>query len=104
MLSGIRAILFLCLKIANIHLITPQSTYETYANFDNIGDLKIHSPVKIVGMVIEKVSNLSFKGPNYTPRVTINIDSQYYHIPDSITSYAYFWFIRETIFGIAPGF
>ncbi|ACQ68539.1 outer membrane lipid asymmetry maintenance protein MlaD [Candidatus Hamiltonella defensa] len=83
MLSGISAILFLCLKIANIHLITPQSTYEIYANFDNIGGLKMHSPVKIGGVVIGKVSDISLKGPNYTPRVTIDIDSQYHHIPDT---------------------
>lgn len=83
MLLAMVAIIFLCLKVANINLISKQSTYQIYADFDNIGGLKINSPVKIGGVVIGRVSGIGLKGQNYIPRVTMDIDSQYNHIPDT---------------------
>ncbi|VEB40209.1 Probable phospholipid ABC transporter-binding protein mlaD [Chromobacterium violaceum] len=49
---GIAAVVFLSLKVANL---TPQSasqTYVVYADFDNVGGLKVKAPVKEAGVLV----------------------------------------------------
>jgi len=53
---GIAAVVFLSLKVANL---TPQSadqTYTLYADFDNIGGLKVKAPIKEAGVVVGRVA------------------------------------------------
>ncbi|WP_367680346.1 outer membrane lipid asymmetry maintenance protein MlaD [Candidatus Fukatsuia anoeciicola] len=77
------AIIFICLKVAGIKLISNQTTYRIYATFDNIGNLSINSPVKIGGVVVGRVAIISLDSKNYTPRVAIDIKTNYNTIPDS---------------------
>lgn len=46
-LLAIAAIIFLCLKVADIKSLGSQSTYQISASFENIGGLKEGSPVKV---------------------------------------------------------
>ncbi|EFL92309.1 periplasmic component of phospholipid ABC transporter [Candidatus Regiella insecticola LSR1] len=77
------AVIFLCLKVADIKSIGNQSTYRIYAIFNNVGGLKINSPVKIGGVVIGRVADISLDKKNYNPRVAIDIQENYNHIPNS---------------------
>lgn len=82
-LIAILAVIFLCLKVADIKSVSNQPTYRIYANFDNIGGLKNHSPVKIGGVVVGRVAEITLDTKNYTPRVAIDIQQRYNHIPDT---------------------
>lgn len=83
MLIALGAIIFICLQVANLKSIGSEHTYRIYATFDNIGGLKARSPVKIGGVVIGRVADISLDPNTYTPRVAIDIQEQYNHIPDT---------------------
>ncbi|WP_392560935.1 outer membrane lipid asymmetry maintenance protein MlaD [Orbus sturtevantii] len=81
MVIAICSILFLCFRVTDSTTFTNNSTYRIYAIFDNVGGLKARSPVKIGGVVIGRISNITLD--NYKPYVTIDINSQYNEIPSS---------------------
>ena len=83
MLIALCAIVFLCLKVADIKSIGNEQTYRLYATFDNIGGLKARSPVKVGGVVIGRVAAISLDSKTYLPRVALDIQQQYNHIPDT---------------------
>ncbi|WP_100159976.1 outer membrane lipid asymmetry maintenance protein MlaD [Proteus columbae] len=85
-LIALAAVIFLCLKVADIKEMGNQPTYRVYASFGNIGGLKERSPVKIGGVVIGRVSSITLKEEdegNYRPEVVLDILSIYDHIPES---------------------
>ena len=83
MLIALCAIIFLCLQVANIKSIGNEPTYRIYATFDNIGGLKARSPVRIGGVVVGRVADISLDPSTYTPRVALDIQDKYNHIPDT---------------------
>ncbi len=82
MLIAFCAVLFICLKVANIQSFGSDPTYRIYADFDNIGGLKVDSPVKIGGVVIGRVNKITLD-KNMSPRVAMDIDQKYNQIPDT---------------------
>ncbi|MEX6312867.1 outer membrane lipid asymmetry maintenance protein MlaD [Providencia manganoxydans] len=83
MLLAIAAIIFLCLKVADLKSIGSQSTYQVSASFENIGGLKEGSPVKVGGVVIGRIASITLNKDNYVPDVKIDLLSEYDNIPDS---------------------
>lgn len=83
MLIALCAMVFICLQVANIKSIGSEPTYRIYAAFDNIGGLKMRSPVKVGGVVIGRVANIELDTKTYTPRVALDIQDKYYQIPDT---------------------
>ncbi|CUX96386.1 outer membrane lipid asymmetry maintenance protein MlaD [Candidatus Doolittlea endobia] len=83
MIIAFCAIMFLCLKMADIHSVSNAATYRISASFDNIGGLKIRSPVRVGGVVIGRVSDITLDPKTYTPKVTMDIEQTYNHIPDT---------------------
>ncbi|QII39786.1 outer membrane lipid asymmetry maintenance protein MlaD [Rouxiella badensis] len=82
MLIALCAVVFICLKVADIRSFGSDPTYRIYADFDNIGGLKNDSPVKIGGVVIGRVSSITLD-KNLSPRVAMDIDDKYNQIPDT---------------------
>ncbi|WP_193016750.1 outer membrane lipid asymmetry maintenance protein MlaD [Proteus sp. FME41] len=85
-LIALAAVVFLCLKVADIKEMGNQPTYRVYASFGNIGGLKERSPIKIGGVVIGRVASISLKEENegnYRPEVALDILKIYDHIPES---------------------
>ncbi|MCO6523726.1 MAG: outer membrane lipid asymmetry maintenance protein MlaD [Candidatus Schmidhempelia sp.] len=86
MLMVISAVVFLCLRVADISSIKSGSTYRVYAIFDNIGGLKARSPIKIGGVVVGRINDIilsSSANENYKPYVIMDIDDRYSQIPSS---------------------
>lgn len=83
MLIALCAAVFLCLQVANVKSLGNEPTYRLYATFDNVGGLKARSPVKIGGVVIGRVANISLDPQTYLPKVAMDIDTRYNHIPDT---------------------
>lgn len=83
MLVALLAALFICLNAANLTAMHTKPTYRLYATFDNIGGLKARSPVRIGGVVIGRVADISLDPKTYLPRVAVDIEEQYDHIPDT---------------------
>lgn len=83
LLLALLAGLFICLKAADVASMRTEPTYRIYATFDNIGGLKANSPVRIGGVVIGRVSDISLDPKTYLPRVTLDIEERYNQIPDT---------------------
>ncbi|VTN12025.1 Probable phospholipid ABC transporter-binding protein mlaD [Raoultella terrigena] len=83
LLVALLAALFVCLKAANVTSLRTEPTYRLYATFDNIGGLKARSPVRIGGVVVGRVADITLDPKTYLPRVALDIDESYNHIPDS---------------------
>ncbi|MBF1959156.1 outer membrane lipid asymmetry maintenance protein MlaD, partial [Klebsiella pneumoniae] len=74
---------FICLRAADITSVRAEPTYRIYATFDNIGGLKARSPVRIGGVVIGRVADITLDEKTYLPRVAMDIEERYNHIPDT---------------------
>jgi len=83
LLLALCAIVFLCLRVADLKSLGNEPTWKLYATFDNIGGLKSGSPVKVGGVVIGRVSDITLDPKNYSPRVTMDINEKYNNIPDA---------------------
>lgn len=83
LLVALAAVIFLCLKVANITSLRSEPTYKIYATFDNVGGLKVSSPVRLGGVVIGRVDSIQLDPKTYLPRVTLDIEKRYNQIPDT---------------------
>ncbi|OCG28089.1 outer membrane lipid asymmetry maintenance protein MlaD [Gilliamella sp. wkB108] len=86
MVLVICSVLFLCFRVTDPTSFISHNSYRVYAVFDNIGGLKARSPIKIGGVVIGRVSDITLKSSDnaiYKPYVTMDIDTQYDKIPSS---------------------
>ncbi|EGQ9274826.1 outer membrane lipid asymmetry maintenance protein MlaD [Vibrio parahaemolyticus] len=104
-LAGICAILVMIFQVADVKSIGSGDTYILKAEFDNIGSLKVRSPVKVGGVVIGRVSNITLNPDNLLPVVSLSINSQYNQFPETssvqiLTS----GLIGEQYIGLVPGF
>ncbi|WP_439258421.1 outer membrane lipid asymmetry maintenance protein MlaD [Lonepinella sp. BR2271] len=83
LLLGILALVFMGLKVANVQGFGEQKSYNISATFDNIGGLKVRAPLKVGGVVIGRVTNISLDEQTYLPQVTIAVNEEYNQIPDN---------------------
>lgn len=83
LLLGLGALVFLGLKVANVQGFSQDKTYNIYATFDNIGGLKVRAPLKVGGVVIGRVTDISLDTKNYLPKVTIAISEEYNKLPET---------------------
>ena len=72
LLLALLAALFICLRAADITSVRTEPTYRIYATFDSIG-----------GVVIGRVSDITLDEKTYLPRVAMDIEERYNHIPDT---------------------
>ena len=102
---ALAAFLLLALKVANSGIGASSETYTLRAKFENIGGLKVRSPVKVGGVVIGRVAAIELDTTYYTPVVTLAINSQYNNFPETsslaiLTS----GLLGEQYLGLQPGF
>jgi phospholipid/cholesterol/gamma-HCH transport system substrate-binding protein len=104
-LLSMAAVLFMVLEVANVTSLTQSKNYTLHARFDNVGSLKVRSPVKVGGVVIGEVSNIHLDAELFVPTVTLAISAQYDQFPDTssleiLTS----GLIGEQYVSFVPGF
>lgn len=78
---GLAALFILALKVSNLSAFTKEEGYPLTARFDNIGGLKVQAAVTMAGVRIGRVENIAFDDQTYEAVVTLNIYSQYSHLP-----------------------
>ncbi|WP_448245416.1 outer membrane lipid asymmetry maintenance protein MlaD [Thalassotalea agariperforans] len=102
---GIAALLMLALKVANTGMSGNAETYNLFARFDNIGGLKVRSPIKVGGVVVGRVSRIALDDEDYTPVVTLEIYSQYKNFSEATSvSILTAGLLGEQYIGLQPGF
>jgi len=105
-LLGFAALLFLTTQLpaSGLKLSPQKAGYHVTADFDNIGDLKVGSPVAMSGVRIGEVSGIRFDSTIYKAVVSMRIDPQYNQIPeDSFASIQTEGLLGGKYVGISPG-
>lgn len=104
-LSGFAALLFLIFQVADVKNFSSRDYYTLNAQFDNIGGLKVRSPVKIGGVVVGRVSDIQLSLPDYIPTVKLEINSEYGFFPEtSSAAILTSGLLGEQYISIHPGF
>ena len=102
---GIAAILMLSINVADSGLPGNGKTYQLYAKFDNIGSLKVRSPIKVGGVVVGRVSAIALDEEDYTPVVTMDIDTEFNNFSETTSiSILTAGLLGEQYLGLEPGF
>jgi phospholipid/cholesterol/gamma-HCH transport system substrate-binding protein len=102
--AGLAALFMLAMKVSNLANYTGDDGYEISARFDNIGGLKVRSPVAASGVRVGQVVAIAYDLDGYEARVTMSIDPQYDKFPtDTAASVLTSGLLGEQFIGLQPG-
>ncbi len=102
--AGLAALFMLAMKVSNLANYTGDDGYEISASFDNIGGLKVRSPVAASGVRVGQVTGIEYDSGGYEARVTMSIDPQYDKFPiDTAASVLTSGLLGEQFIGLQPG-
>ncbi|WP_018692474.1 outer membrane lipid asymmetry maintenance protein MlaD [Algicola sagamiensis] len=102
---GIAAMVMLALQVADAGGAGNGETYILKAKFDNIGGLKVRSPVKVGGVVVGRVSSIELDPSDFSPVVSMEINQAYNQFPEtSSLSILTAGLLGEQYLGLQPGF
>jgi len=105
-LLGFAALLFLATQLpaSGVKLRAASAGYHVTAEFENIGDLKVGSPVTMAGVRLGDVTGIRFDSKDYKAVVTMRIDPQYKQIPtDSFAAIQTQGLLGGKYIGLSPG-
>lgn len=101
---GFLALLMLSMKVSHLGDLFAEQGYAVTAKFDNIGGLKVKSPVKMSGVRIGRIADIRYDNDNYQAIVTMQIDPQYNKIPyDSAAAIYTAGLLGEQYIGLTAG-
>ncbi|WP_417618608.1 outer membrane lipid asymmetry maintenance protein MlaD [Oceanisphaera sp.] len=105
MLAGIGALLLLAFKVAGVNVKGQGESYTLYAKFDNIGGLKVRSPIKVGGVVVGRVSDIKLDPKDQVPVVTLTVSRSAGVFSESSTAAIQTsGLLGEQYLGLSPGF
>ena len=81
-LAGAAALFFLAMSASNFASFEEQDGYLVEARFDNIGGLKVRSPVTMAGVMIGRVKSIEIDAQTFEAVVSLSIQARYDQIPD----------------------
>ena len=105
-IAGIIALLVLALRISGIvHMLPKKNPYILTAEFDNIGDLKVRSPISIAGVTIGQVQSIELDHQNFRARVKMLITTRERDLPvDTTASILTQGLLGANYISLSPGF
>ncbi|NRQ43375.1 outer membrane lipid asymmetry maintenance protein MlaD [Rheinheimera sp. YQF-2] len=102
---AIAAFLLLSLQVASSGVAGTGQSYRLHAKFENIGGLKVRSPVKVGGVVVGRVAAIELDTTYYRPVVTLEINKSYSNFPETSTlAILTSGLLGEQYLGLQPGF
>jgi len=101
---GFVAMFFLSMQVSNLSSLSGEPGYNVKASFENVGSLKVRSPVAMAGVNIGRVTAIDFDSQSFEAVVTMNIESKYSKLPsDSNASILTAGLLGEQYVGLEPG-
>ena len=102
---GILALLVLAFKVSGLSSSIGENGYNITAAFDNVGGLKVRSPVSLAGVHIGEVSAIKLDNVQFKAIVTMKIDSKYKQLPvDTSASILTQGLLGANYISLTPGF
>lgn len=104
LMLGIAALAILAFKVSNISELNTAESYQITANFDNIGSLKIRSPIRMGGVLIGRVSGITLNPETLSPVVTLSIFNRFDRLPtETSASILTAGLLGEQYLALTPG-
>ena len=102
---GIAAVAFLSLRVAQG---TPwgntaQQNYTVYADFSDIGGLKVKAPVRAAGVLVGRVSDIQLDPKSYQAKVSLSLDGKYQFSSDVSAQILTSGLLGEQYIGLVQG-
>jgi len=105
MLAGLAALLVLAFQISGLTTGNGKSYYTITANFNNVGSLKVRSPVRIAGVRVGEVSAIDLNKQTFQAKVTMHVDDRQNKLPtDSSASIFTEGLLGANYVSLNPGF
>ena len=105
LLAGILSLVMLAFQVSGLANVVGRNGYEVKADFDNIGDLRIHAPVSIGGVHVGEVMGIQLNPSTFKAVVTMHIDPNQNAIPtDSSASIFTEGLLGSNYISLTPGF
>lgn len=103
-LMSILALVMIAFQVSNFSSWKEKPSYHITALFDNIGGLKVRAPVKMSGVVIGRVTDISVDPVSFKARVSMKMESTYNELPiDSSASILTSGLLGDQYVGIEIG-
>ena len=101
---GLAALFFLAMQVSNLSDMGSGNGYVITARFENIGGLKVRSPVSMAGVRVGRVSQIGFDNDTYEAIVHMQIEPSYNTLPeDTAASVFTAGLLGEQYIGLEPG-
>jgi phospholipid/cholesterol/gamma-HCH transport system substrate-binding protein len=84
--AGLAALFVLAMKVSNLSSFNSGDSYAVTAYFDNIGGLKVRSPVTLSGVRVGRVDSIDYDQERLEAVVGMRISARYTNIPDDTTA------------------
>jgi phospholipid/cholesterol/gamma-HCH transport system substrate-binding protein len=106
MLLGIIALVFLALKVSGLTGYSDnQGYYKVTADFDNVGSLKVRSPVMVAGVSVGEVASIRLNKADFRARVTLLISKSQNELPvDTSASIYTQGLLGSNYVSLSPGY
>ena len=103
-LAGAAALFFLAMRASNFASFEEQDVYLVKARFDNVGGLKVRSPVTMAGVMIGRVKAIEIDDRTFEAVVSLAIQERYDQIPsDTFAKILTQGLLGEQYIGLDPG-
>jgi phospholipid/cholesterol/gamma-HCH transport system substrate-binding protein len=102
--AGLVALAVLAFRVGNLTAADVTNGYRVEARFENIGSLKVKSPVTVAGVRIGRVAEIRYDPASYQALVVMNLDGRYDTLPtDTSASILTSGLLGEQYIELEPG-
>lgn len=85
--AGLAALFMLAMQVSNLASLGGDTdSYSVTAGFENVGGLKVRSPVTVSGVRVGRVAAIDYDTAAYQAVVTMSIDSTYNTFPEDTSA------------------
>jgi phospholipid/cholesterol/gamma-HCH transport system substrate-binding protein len=84
--GGLAALFMLAMQVSNLSASISGENYTVTAAFQNIGGLKVRSPVTVSGVRVGRVEAIDYDTKGYEAVVTLRIEDKYNTFPDDTSA------------------
>ena len=101
---GLLAVFMLAMKVSNLSGLTKKEGYEVSAYFENVGGLKVRSPVTVSGVRVGQITGIVYDADRYEAHVTMRIEAKHDYFPIDTTASIYTaGLLGEQYIALEPG-
>ncbi len=102
--AGMAALFVLAMKVSNLSTGSSGESYIITAAFENIGGLKVRSPVTVSGVRVGRVDAISYDFDTFEAVVQLRIENMYDSFPEDTTASIYTaGLLGEQYIALEPG-